>query len=322
MRIKQGGATEETHSGGGLGLKGGLKELWTNKLLYAMMLPGIAWLVLFHYVPLYGILIAFKKYSFKDGIWGSPWVGFENFRFLFNYYGTARIFRNTILLNVLFIASSTFFSVFLALVFVEIRNRTCKKLVQTIAVFPHFVTWTVVAMFLGGIIGENGILVNLIIRFSGKDPDFYNTATWWPLIFVLLRVWQGAGYGTIIYVAAITGFDQEMYEAARIDGATRWQQVTRITLPMLKTTILMLTILAVGGIFRGDFGMIYALLGDNPELFATTDVIDTFVYRALRQLNNLGMSTATGLFQAVVGFILVRFTNGITKRLEPDAALF
>lgn len=287
-----------------------------------MMLPGIAWLILFHYVPLYGILIAFKKYSFKDGIWGSPWVGFENFRFLFNYYGTARIFRNTIVLNILFIASSTVCSVFLALVFVEIGNRGVKKLVQTIAVFPHFVTWTVVAMFLGGIIGANGIITNFIIELSGKDPDFYNTPTWWPLVFVLLRIWQGAGYGTIVYVAAITGFDQGMYEAARIDGATRWQQVTRITLPMLKTTILMLTILSIGGIFRGDFGMIYALLGDNPELFETTDVIDTFVYRALRQLNNLGMSTATGLFQAVVGFILVRFTNWITKRIEPDAALF
>jgi putative aldouronate transport system permease protein len=315
-------ANEGIHSGRGPGLKGGLKELWKNKLLYAMMLPGIAWLILFHYVPLYGILIAFKKYSFKDGIWGSPWVGFENFRFLFNYYGTARIFRNTIVLNILFIASSTVCSVFLALVFVEIGNRGVKKFVQTIAVFPHFVTWTVVAMFLGGIIGANGIITNFIIELSGKDPDFYNTPTWWPLVFVLLRIWQGAGYGTIVYVAAITGFDQGMYEAARIDGATRWQQVTRITLPMLKTTILMLTILSIGGIFRGDFGMIYALLGDNPELFETTDVIDTFVYRALRQLNNLGMSTATGLFQAVVGFILVRFTNWITKRLEPDAALF
>jgi putative aldouronate transport system permease protein len=322
VKIKQGDIKEETHFGGSRGLKSGLKELWTNKLLYAMMLPGIARLILFHYVPLYGILIAFKKYSFKDGIWGSPWVGLENFRFLFNYYGTARIFRNTIVLNILFIASSTVCSVFLALVFVEIKNRMFKKIVQTIAVFPHFVTWTVVAMFLGGIIGANGIISNFIIGLTGKDPDFYNTATWWPLIFVLLRVWQGAGYGTIVYVAAITGFDQEMYEAAWIDGANRWQQVTRITLPMFKTTILMLTILAIGGIFRGDFGMIYALLGDNPELFATTDVIDTFVYRALRQLNNLGMSTATGLFQAVVGFILVRFTNWITKRLEPEAALF
>jgi putative aldouronate transport system permease protein len=310
------------HTGKRPGIKGGIKELWTCKLLYAMMIPGIAWLVLFHYVPLYGILIAFKKYSFKDGIWGSPWAGFENFRFLFNYYGIARIFRNTIVLNVLFIASSTFCSVFLALVFVEIKNSVCKKIVQTIAVFPHFVTWTVAAMFLGGIIGVNGIVTKFIIQLTGKSPDFYNTAAWWPLILVLLRVWQGAGYGTIIYVAAITGFDQEMYEAARIDGASRWQQVTRITLPLLKTTILMLTILAVGGIFRGDFGMIYALLGDNPELFETTDVIDTFVYRALRQLNNLGMSTATGLFQSVIGFILVRFTNWITKRIEPDAALF
>lgn len=151
---------------------------------------------------------------------------------------------------------------------------------------------------------------------------FYNTATWWPLILALLRIWQGAGYGTIVYVAAITGFDQEMYEAARVDGATRLQQITRITLPLLKTTAIMLTIMGIGKIFNGDFGMIYALVGDNSALYPTTDVIDTFVYRALRQLNNLGMSTATSLFQSLVGLILVFLTNKITKKVEPDAAIF
>jgi putative aldouronate transport system permease protein len=139
---------------------------------------------------------------------------------------------------------------------------------------------------------------------------------------MFLKIWQGAGYGTIVYVAAITGFDQEMYEAAKIDGASRWQQVTKITLPLLKTTIIMLTIMAVGKIFAGDFGMIYAIVGDNPALYSTTDVIDTFVYRALRQLNNLGMSVATGLFQSVVGFLLVMLTNRVTRRIEPEAALF
>ncbi len=161
-----------------------------------------------------------------------------------------------------------------------------------------------------------------IMENGGEDPAFYTSPGWWPLILVLLKLWQGAGYGTIVYVAAITGFDQEMYEAARVDGATRMQQITKITLPLLKTTAIMLTIMSVGKIFNGDFGMIYALVGDNASLYSTTDVIDTFVYRALRQLNNLGMSTATSFFQSIVGLVLVFATNFITKKVEPDAAIF
>ncbi|MDR0759394.1 MAG: ABC transporter permease subunit [Treponema sp.] len=303
-------------------LKAVWEELWTNKLLYAMTLPGIAWLALFHYVPLYGVLIAFKKFNYRLGIWGSPWAGIDNFRFLFNYKGAGRIFFNTIFLNAFFIASGTFCAVALALVFVEIKNRPYKKAVQTIAIFPHFVTWTVVAMFLGGIIGQQGILVKFLAGLGMRVPSFYENPGAWPAIFVFLKIWQGAGYGTIVYVAAITGFDQEMYEAAKIDGASRWQQMARITLPMLKPTIIMLTILGIGNIFRGDFGMIYAVIGDNPALYSTTDVIDTFVYRALRTLNNLGMSTATGLFQSFIGFILVYFTNRLARKFAPDSAIF
>ena len=177
-------------------------------------------------------------------------------------------------------------------------------------------------MFMSGIIGSSGIVTNLVIRVGGENPSFYNDPTWWPLILTLLKVWQGAGYGSIVYVAAITGFDQGMYEAARVDGATRMQQITRITLPLLKTTAIMLTVMGIGKIFNGDFGMIYALVGDNAALYSTTDVIDTFVYRALRELNNLGMSTATSLFQSVVGLIMVFVTNKITKKIEPEAAIF
>ena len=271
---------------------------------------------------MYGVLIAFKRFSYKEGIWGSPWVGLENFQFLFNYNGVGRVFFNTVFLNILFLASTTLLSILLALVFVEIKHKVYNKVVQTIAIFPHFVSWTVVAMFLSGIIGSSGMVTRWITDATGTAPDFYTNPAWWPLILVLLRIWQGAGYGTIVYVAAITGFDQEMYEAARVDGATRLQQITKITLPLLKVTAIMLTIMGIGKIFAGDFGMIYALVGDNAQLYPTTDVIDTFVYRALRQLNNLGMSTATSLFQSVVGLILVFTTNQITKRIEPDAAIF
>lgn len=300
----------------------GMQEIWKNKMLYAMTLPSIIWVVIFCYIPMYGVLIAFKKFSYKEGIWGSPWVGLDNFEFLFNYKSVGKIFFNTIFLNVLFIVTGTLFSIVLALVFVEIKNKVYNKVVQTIAIFPHFVSWTVVAMFLSGIIGGSGTLTQFIIEHGGEDPHFYTEAAWWPLILVLLKIWQGAGYGTIVYVAAITGFDQEMYEAARVDGATRLQAITKITLPLLKTTAIMLTIMSIGKIFNGDFGMIYAIVGDNSQLYSTTDVIDTFVYRALRQLNNLGMSTATSLFQSVVGLIMVFTTNAITKKAEPDAAIF
>lgn len=304
------------------GAKGVLAELWKNKLLYLMTVPGIIWLAIFCYYPMYGVLIAFKKFSYKQGIWGSPWVGFKNFEFLFHYNGVGKIFFNTIFLNVLFLVSTTFLSILLALVFVQIKQKFYNRLVQTIAIFPHFVSWTVVAMFMSGIIGSAGIVTKWIVNAGGQDPAFYTNAAAWPLILVVLKIWQGAGYGSIVYVAAITGFDQEMYEAARVDGATRIQQVTKLTLPLLKTTAIMLTIMGIGKIFNGDFGMIYALVGDNSSLYPTTDVIDTFVYRALRQLNNLGMSTATSLFQSVVGLVLVFTTNHITKKIEPDAAIF
>lgn len=303
-------------------MKNVLSELWKNKKLYLMTLPPIVWILVFCYYPMYGILIAFKDYSYKKGITGSPWVGFDNFKFLFNYTGVGRIFFNTIFLNVLFIAGTTILSIVLALVFTEIGNLVYSRLVQTIAILPHFVSWTVVAMFLSGIIGTAGTLTRYITSLGMENPSFYTNAKWWPLILLILRIWQGAGYGTIVYIAAIKGFDQQMYEAARVDGATRLQMVTRLTLPLLKTTAIMLTLMSVGKIFNGDFGMIYALVWDNSSLYETTDVIDTFVYRALRQLNNLGMSTATSLFQSVVGLVLVYITNAFTRKVEPDAAIF
>ncbi len=287
-----------------------------------MAVPSIIWISIFSYYPMYGVLIAFKDFSYKKGIWKSPWVGLKNFKFLFNYKGVWKIFSNTIFLNLLFLISTTLFSVLLALVFVEIKNKVYNKLVQTIAIFPHFVSWTVVAMFMSGIVGSSGIVTKWITESSATDPMFYRNPAAWPVILVLLRIWQGAGYGSIVYVAAITGFDQEIYEAAKVDGATRLQRVTKITLPLLKTTVIMLTIMSIGKIFNGDFGMIYAIVGDNTALYPTTDVVDTFVYRALRQMNNLGMSTATSLFQSVVGMILVFASNALTKKVEPDAAIF
>lgn len=301
----------------------GFKELVKNKYLYLMMLPGIAWIVIFCYVPLYGIQIAFKKFNYRFGIWNSPWAGLDNFKFLFNYRNIGRVFYNTVFLNILFLIAGTVMSVFLALMFVELRNKkTYKQVTQTIAILPHFVSWTVVAMFIVAFIGQNGLINQFLIRLGREPFPFYQSPGPWPAIFVILKIWMGAGFGTIVYIAAITGFDPGMYEAAVVEGATRWQQITRITLPLLKTTIILLTILGIGSIFKGDFGMIYALVRNNALLYPTTDVIDTFTYRALRELNDLGMSTATSLFQSIVGFFFVYTTNAITRSVAPDSAIF
>lgn len=302
--------------------KEGLQELRKNKFLYIMMIPTIVWIFIFCYVPMAGIIIAFKDFSYVGGIFGSEWSGLDNFKFMFQSKDVMRITFNTIYLNLLFILFSTAASVFLALLFVEIKNKHFKKISQSVAILPHFVSWAVVSMFLMGFLNDNGLISQFLQGLGMEKVNFYTNPSGWRVILIILKIWQAAGFGTVVYVASITGFDTGIYEAAKIDGATRLQQITRITLPMLKPTIVLLTIMAVGGIFRGDFGMIYALIGDNSLLYPTTDVIDTYVYRALRQLGDYGMSTAVSLFQSVVGLVFVLATNAIVKRVEPDSALF
>lgn len=302
--------------------KEGCMEIHKNKFLYAMMIPTIIWIFVFCYVPMAGIVVAFKDFSYVGGIFGSDWSGLKNFEFMFKSKTVLNIAWNTIYLNLLFIIFSTTASVFLALLFVEVKNKHFKKISQSIAILPYFISWAVVSMFLLGFLNDNGLVSQLLQTLGMEKINFYSDPAKWRFILVLLKIWQAAGFGTIVYIASITGFDTGIYEAAKIDGATRLQQITRITLPLLKTTIILLTIMAVGGIFRGDFGMIYALVGDNSLLYPTTDVIDTYVYRALRQLGDYGMSTAVSLVQSVIGLVLVVVTNAIVKKVEPDSALF
>ena len=287
-----------------------------------MTVPSIIWILIFCYYPMYGVLIAFKRFSYKEGIWGSPWVGLENFQFLFNYNGVGRVFFNTVFLNILFLASTTLLSILLALVFVEIKHKVYNKVVQTIAIFPHFVSWTVVAMFLSGIIGSSGMVTRWITDATGTAPDFYTNPAWWPLILVLLRIWQGAGYGTIVYVAAITGFDQEMYEAASIDGASQWQKIRYLTIPSLVPTMMIMVLLAIGNIFRGDFGLFYQTVQSSALLQPYTDVIDTYVFRLLIDSSDYGVSSAAGFYQSVLCFVTIMICNGIVKKIQPDYALY
>ena len=211
----------------------------------------------------------------------------------------------------------------MAIALSEVKNKYFKKVSQSVVILPHFISWTVVSLLMEAFLKTEGGWINGLLANFGMEPvKFMQTAVLWPAILTFLRVWQGAGYASIVYLAAITGFDQSMYEAARVDGASRFQCITRITLPLLKSTIVLLLLMAVGKIFNGDFGMVYALVGNNTVLYPTTDIIDTYVYRQLMEQSNMGMSSAVGLWQSIMGCVMVVIMNKMTKKLDEDSALF
>lgn len=300
-----------------------LKKNWQ---LYLMAAPAVVLLFCFSYLPMAGLVIAFKKFNFKDGIWRSPWIDpwYKNFEVIFkNNTAALQAIRNTILLNLLFIVCGTIFALALSLAFNEISNKYIKKLTQSFSFLPYFISTVVVGIFVSGLLSyENGVVNRIITSLGGEKIAFYMEAKWWPMIMVLVNIWKGAGYSAVVYLATISGFDSSYYEAARIDGATRWQQTWYISLPLLKPTVITLTLLSVGKIMNADFGLFYNVTGDMPTLYATTDVLDTYIYRALRQLGDIGISSATGFFQSVVGFVLVLCSNWVARKYEEDAALF
>jgi len=300
-----------------------IKEIKTNFLLYMMALPVVLLTFLFKYVPMVGVLIAFEDFNPLKGIFGSAFVGLKNFSYFFRGSKSIQITFNTLFLNAMFIVTGTAASVALAIMLTEIGKKLFTRVSQSVMIFPNFISWVVVAMFAQTFIGSDGGYINKVIELFGGQPiNFYSSPNVWPAIFVIIRIWKGAGFGAIIYMAAIVGIDGEIYEAAKIDGASRRQIITRIILPLLKDTVILLTILSIGSIFYGDFGMIYTFVGDNSVLFRTTDVIDTYVFRSLRTANSMGMSAAVGLYQSFIGFILVVFANRLAKRFSPRSAIF
>ena len=305
--------------------KGFFWELAKNRYLYLLALPGLVFFLVFSYLPMVGLYIAFLDFNPIAGLFGfgSKFVGLYNFQFFFTSNDWLFVTFNTIFLNVLFIVTGLAVQIFMAVGLNELGNKTFKRLAQSFMYLPNFLSWTVISVFSLAIFGtDGGLLNNVLTAFGLPGMNYYQNASLWPGLLVAMRIWKGAGFGTVIFLSTISGIDQEIYEAAVIDGASRLQSIRRITLPMLKKTTVMLLILSIGGIFYGDFGMIYALIGDNPLLRSTTDVIDTFVYRALRLNNDYGMSSAVGLFQSVVGFIMVISANAIAKKLDRDSALF
>ncbi|MBJ6362252.1 ABC transporter permease [Paenibacillus sp. GCM10012307] len=304
---------------------GVLKELFHNRTLLLMFLPVAVLLFLFSYLPLAGLIIAFKNFDFSKGIFGSDWMNplFDNFDYLFSSDSAFRAVRNTILLNALFIVVGLIFEVGLALLLNEIRNKYFKRVTQSLTFLPFFISWIVVGVFAYNLLNFESGAVNRILEIFGFSPiDFYSEASLWPLILTIAIRWKVTGYGTIIYLAALTSIDNSYYEAASIDGASRWQQIRYISIPMLRPTIIILTLLAVGRIMNADFGMFYAMVGDASLLFPTTDVIDTFVYRSLRKSGDIGMASAAGFLQSMIAFVLVLGSNYAARKIDKDSAIF
>ncbi len=300
-----------------------LQEIYKNGKLYLLTIPGILLIFVFSYLPMGGIVLAFQDFSAIKGITGSEFVGFKNFEFFIQSSETLEVIWNTVYLNLLFIVSGTIASVGIAVMLSELGGKWFKRISQSVVILPNFISWTVVAVFVAVLLNGDTGFTNQLLGFLGIDPiAFYSKPYLWPFILVMLKIWQAAGFGSIVYLAAIVSINPEIYEAASMDGASRWQKIRQITLPLLKPTVILLTLLGLGGIFYGDFGMIYAIVGKNPILYPTTDVIDTYVYRALIELGDIGMASAVGFFQSLVGFIVVVVMNQLTRKYSPDSALF
>ncbi len=298
-------------------------EIRAHWKVYIMALPGLTFFAIFSYYPLIWLQIAFKDFNVMDGIWNSPWNGIKNFEFFFKSQYFPRITFNTLWINFWNILVGTVLAVTLAILLDQLRSKFAKKAYQSALFLPYFLSWIVIGAFLYNLLGESYGTVNSALKLFGLQPvGWYSDANLWVPILVIVNTWQSLGYSMIIYLSAITGIDSELYEAAKIDGASRFQQIKSITIPLLVPTIIILTLISVGRIFYGNFGMIYALVGDNGLLYKTTDVIDTYVFRAMRSNGSYGMATAVTIYQSVLGFIVVIIANKLARRYDKDTALF
>ena len=298
------------------------QQVQKNKTLLYMLLPALLYVIIFSYIPMFGITIAFKNYNYNDGIMGSPWCGLQNFEYLKISGKLWALTRNTLLYNLAFIVFGVIFEVGFAIMLSEITKKTFKKVSQAFMFLPYFISWVVVSTVMLNIFGQNGVLSNILTYFGIEDFSIYQQVKQWPVVMVGIRLWKQTGYGTVVYLAAIAGLSQEMFEAASIDGANIWQKIRYITIPGLKPTIFIMFLLSVGNIFRGDFGMFYQLVGNNQLLLETSDVIDTFVYRSLITMPNIGMSAAAGFYQSVLCFVTIVSVNWLVRKIDPDYTLF
>lgn len=286
--------------------------------------PGLLYLLINNYIPMFGIFLAFKNFSYKKGIWKSPWNGFENFKFLFQTKDAFIMTRNTILYNLAFIVLGTVVAIAIAIFLNALGESLRTKFFQSALLLPNLMSWVIIAYMVYAFLNsDSGFINNTILNALGKeDIAWYMERGYWPFILTFVYLWKNAGYMSIIYLAAIAGIDKSVYEAASLDGASKMQQIFRITLPLLKPTVIIMTLMAVGRIFFSDFGLFYQVPMNSGALYATTQTIDTYVYRGLMELNDVGMSAAAGLFQSVLGFIIVVSANAFVRKVDSDNALF
>ncbi len=312
-------------------------EMKHNGTLYLMCVPGLVLLLMFCYIPLGGAWMAFTKFNVVDGIFGSPFVGLDNFRFFFESMSCWNVVKNTLIINFCGIILGTVTPILIAVCMNEVRNGAYKKITQSAMFFPYFLSWVVVGAILYGFLtanfrvdrttgevvltGANGVLNRLLMSAGEAPVRWYAEPKYWKAIIILADVWKWAGYNSIIYMAAMSNFDGTLYEAATIDGASRFQQICHLTIPMLKPTAVVLVLMSVGRIFYGDFGMIWGIVGNNSVLSDAVSVIDTYVYSSMRTMG-FGYSTAIGLFQSVMGLVLVTLANVAAKRYNDGEGLF
>lgn len=297
-----------------------LRKHW---MLWLMAMPAVLCLIIFNYIPMVGLVMAFQDLDFAKGIFTSPFIGFKNFEFLFASTDAWIVTRNTILYNVVFIVLNLFLSVGLAIIMHELTCVRYSKVLQTIYIMPHFLSMVVVATIVYAFLSPtSGFLNSILAEFGISRINWYAKKEVWPFILVLVNVWKHVGYNSIVYVATISGISDEYYEAALIDGATKLQQIRYITIPHMRYIIAIKLIMAIGGIFQSDFGLFYTVPRDSGSLYSVTNVLDTYIYRGMMYLNNMGMSTAAGLYQSVVGFVLVLIANKIVSKIDPETAMF
>lgn len=305
------------------GWRGFFKKLYKYRVFLLMLAPAVIYTLIFAYYPMTGIVMAFKKYNYAGGIWGSPWNGLENFKFFFKSGQAGLVTRNTVLYNVMFIVVNTIAQIAAAILLTEIHNKYYRKITQSVMFLPYFISWVIVGVMAFNIFSSDyGFLNRIITYFGGEKISFYTTPQVWPFILLFFSVWKGIGYGSVMYLAAIMGIDTSIYEAAKIDGANVFQRIFRVTIPSIMPTTIILFLLSVGGIFKGNFDMFYNLVGYNGLLYNTTDVIDTLTFRALISSNDFGMSAAIGLYQSVLCFVTILIVNKLVSLYEKDYTLF
>lgn len=306
-----------------LKIKGVIQELAKNRVLYIMFIPIFLYYIAFAYLPMTGIVMAFKEFNNRDGLWMSPWIGFKNFEFFFFSGKALQVTLNTALYNLLFLTCYTVFSVMVAVFVAETKGRYFKRIAQSSMFLPYFISWVVVSSMVYNFFNFDYGVFNNILRSIGLKPmNLYSTPSYWYAFLPFMYTWKWVGYGSVLYLAAIMGIDAEIYEAATIDGANMSQKTFLITLPAIRSTIIILILLGIGRIMRGEFDMFYNLIGNNGVLIDATDIIDTLVFRSIMGTQDFGMASAAGLYQSVLCFVIILTVNTIVRRIDKDYALF